>query len=282
MALAFALGAAMAYGLSDFLGGVASRRGSSWAVAVLGAATGAVAALVLALAVPGEPARADLVWGALSGLGTGLGGAFLYRGLSAGRMGVVGPVSAVGAAALPVGVGVLAGERPSLLVWTGIVVALPGIWLVAREPTDAATTGRATTTATGLVDGLLAGAGFGLLFAAMGQVPDGAGYWPVLVSQLVGVLAVVGLASAMRTRWRPTQGVELAGGLAAGVLSSAAIVGFLLATQRGLLAVSAVLASLYPAATVLLASVVLKEPIHRPQALGLALCVVTVLCVALG
>lgn len=280
MALALALGAALAYGLSDFIGGVASRRGSSWAVAVLGASTGAVAAFGLALVLPGDPTGGHLLWGALSGVGNGLGGAFLYRGLSAGRMGVVGPVSAVGAAALPVVVGVLTGERPSLLAWTGILVALPGIWLVAREPS--AEVGSGTTTAAGLVDGLLAGAGFGLLFAAMGQVPDGAGYWPVVLSQVVGVLAIVGFAAALGHRWRPGLRSEVVGGVSAGLLSSAAIVGFLLATQRGLLAVSAVLASLYPAATVVLASVVLREPVHRPQALGLALCVVTVVCVALG
>ena len=111
-----------------------------------------------------------------------LGGAFLYRGLAAGRMGVVAPVSAVGAAILPVAVGVTTGERPELLVWLGIAAAVPGIWLVSREP------GGDGSLAAGLVDGVLAALGFGLLFAAIGQVPDGAGYWPLALAQVTSLL----------------------------------------------------------------------------------------------
>ncbi len=279
MGVLLALGAAVAYGVSDFVGGIASRRTSAWPVALLGSATGAAGALVLTLVLPGEAGRLDLTWGALAGVGNGLGGAFLYRGLALGRMGVVGPVSAVGAAAVPVVVGVLGGERPAVLVWAGIVLALPAIWLVAREP--AAEDGLAVT-ADGLLEGVLAGAGFGLLFAAMGQVPDSAGYAPVLVSQVVGVGSIVVLAVVMGGSWVPRHRTEVWGGVGSGLLSVAAVTGFLLATQQGLLAVSAVLASLYPAATVLLASLLLREPIHRGQAVGLALCAGSVVCVALG
>ncbi len=135
----------------------------------------------LALATRARPTGADLGWGALAGIGSGLGGAFLYRGLAAGRMGVVAPISAVGAAILPVVVGVGTGERPELLVWLGIAAAVPGIWLVSREP------GGDGSLAAGLVDGVLAGVGFGLLFAAIGQVPESAGYWPLAVAQAVGM-----------------------------------------------------------------------------------------------
>ncbi len=279
MAILLALGAAVSYGISDFVAGVASRRTSAWPVAVLSASTGALAALVLTFWVPGEPGTADLLWGALAGIGSGTGASFLYRGLALGRMGVVGPVSAVGAAGLPVLVGLLGGERPTLLVWTGITLALPAIWLVAREPRAG---GASAGVADGLVDGLLAGAGFGLLFAALGQVPEDAGYGPVLLSQLVGVGAVIGLATAMRQAWVPRHRSQVVGGVGSGILSVAAVTGFLLATQQGLLAVSAVLASLYPAVTVLLARALLREHIHRVQGAGLALCAVSVVCVALG
>ncbi len=134
MAVLIALVAAMTYGLSDFIGGVASRRTSAWPVAAVSAATALLASVAVALVLPGDPTTADLTWGALGGIGNGAGAGFLYRGLASGRMGVVGPVSAVGAAALPVVVGVLSGERPAALVWAGIVVAAPAIWLVAREP----------------------------------------------------------------------------------------------------------------------------------------------------
>lgn len=278
-AVLLALGAAVSFGFSDFIGGVASRRTSAWPIAFLGSVTAALGALALTLALPGDPGVTHLLWGALAGIGSGLGGAFLYRGLALGRMGVVGPVSAVGAASLPVVVGVLTGERPSLLVWVGIALALPAIWLVAREPVAP---GRPGAVADGLVEGVLAGLGFGLLFAALGQIPNGSGYGPLLVSQVISVVAIVGLATAMGGRWVPRHPTEFLGGLGAGALAVTAVTGFLVATQRGLLAVSAVLTSLYPAVTVLLASLLLREHIHRVQSVGLGLCAASVVCVALG
>lgn len=275
MALVLSLIAALAYGLSDFVGGLAARRTTAWPVAFVSTAAALAGALVLAVAVPGEPTGADLGWGALAGVGTGLGGAFLYRGLAAGRMGVVAPVSAVGAALLPVAVGVLAGERPPLLVWLGIAAAVPGIWLVSREP------GAAGDMAAGLLDGALAGVGFGLLFAAMGQVPDGAGFWPLAAGQAVGTVSIALTASLLGARWVPDHRSQ-AWGIVAGLLGTGAVVAFLLATQRGLLTVASVLTSLYPAVTVLLAAALLREHVHRAQALGLALCALAVGLVAAG
>lgn len=275
MGVVLALTAAVAYGLSDFVGGIAARRTSAWPVAFMGSVGALLVTALIALGLPGEPTTTDLGWGALAGIGSGLGGSFLYRGLAAGRMGVVAPVSAVGAAVVPVAVGVATGERPELLVWFGIAAAVPGIWLVSREPGEA-------NLAAGLVDGVLAGVGFGLLFAAIGQVPDGAGYWPLALAQVTGVVAVIGAATALRAPWRPRARSEVTGGLLAGSLASGAALCFLLATQSGLLTVAAVLTSLYPAFTILLAATVLREPIHRGQALGLAFCGLSVVLVAAG
>ncbi len=202
-------------------------------------------------------------------------------------MSVVAPVSAVGAAVVPVLVGALGGERPSLLVWLGIVAALPGIWLVASVPEDdlarldeeAPSSGLAV--ADGLVDGVLAGLGFGVLFAALGQVPDSAGLWPLTLTQLVSVPVVVLLALALRAAWVP-RGRTVRWALLAGPLGAAATGAFLLASQRGYLSVAGVLASLYPATTVLLAALLLRERIHRAQGLGLGLCAAAVALVAGG
>ncbi len=103
---------------------------------MLACAGAGLGTLVLALVVDGNPSGADIAWGLLAGVGSGIGTAFLYRGFAKGRMGVVAPVSAVGAALLPAAIGVLTGERPSAIVWVGMVAALPGIWLVSREPPD--------------------------------------------------------------------------------------------------------------------------------------------------
>jgi len=250
-----------------------------WPVAMLACARAGLGPLVLALVVDGSPTGEDIAWGLLAGVGSGIGTAFLYRGFAKGRMGVVAPVSAVGAALLPAAIAVLTGERPSTIVWVGMVAALPGIWLVSREPPSHPEAGAGR--AAGFLDGILAGAGFGVLFAALGQVPEGAGYWPVMGAQVVSLLAVVVAALLLGEDPRPHQ----AGawwGLAAGLLATVAVVGFLLARHEGLLSVAAVLTSLYPAFTVLLATLLLGERLHRSQTVGLALCAISVACVAAG
>jgi drug/metabolite transporter (DMT)-like permease len=211
-------------------------------------------------------------------VGRGAATAVLYRGFARGRMGVVAPVSAVGAAMLPAVLGVATGERPAAIAWVGILVALPGIWLVSREPTPV---DAVTGTAEGLVDGVLAGLGFGLLFAALGQVPEESGFWPVMGTQVVSLLAVAVSAVALGGDPVPRRRADWSG-LTAGFLATLAVVGFMLARQQGLLSIAAVLTSLYPAATVLLATVLLHERLHRPQSVGLALCAASVVCVALG
>src|SRR3954467_2552085 len=156
MAVLLALCSALAYGLSDFVGGILSRRTSAWSVAVVGQSSSAVCTSLVALLVAGDPAPASFGWGVVAGVGGGMGTGFLYRGFASGRMGVVAPVSAVGAALLPAAIAVLTGERPSMIGWIGMAAALPGFWLVSREPAAAdADEGRAA----GFLDGILAGAG---------------------------------------------------------------------------------------------------------------------------
>jgi drug/metabolite transporter (DMT)-like permease len=290
MAVLLALVSALAYGLSDFLGGILSRRTSAWAVAVVAQLSSAVCTALLALAVPGDPVGADFGWAALAAVGSGAGAGFLYRGFATGRMGVVAPISAVGAALVPALVGAATGERPAPLVWAGMVAALPAIWLVSRTPGDrlagddragdggSSERGRS---AAGVVDGVLAGLGFGLLFAALGQVPDSAGWWPLALCQALSVLAVVAVATALRGDWWPRgRTVRLA--VFAGPLGATATGAFLLASQQGYLAVAGVLASLYPASTVLLAAMLLHEKVHRAQGVGLGLCALAVVLVAGG
>lgn len=274
-AVLLALGAALSYGLSDFLGGTFSKRATPWSVAAVAGLVAAAFTSLLALVDPASPTGADLAWGAAAGVGNGFGSAFLYRGLAAGRMGVVAPVSGVTTAVLPVVVGVVSGERPTPLAWLGVALALPAIWLVAREPSGL------PTSASGILDGVLAGLGFGTLFVLLAQVPASAGLLPLTMNQLVGVVVIAVVAVALRQPWVPRHTAAW-GGACSGVLAGLATLGFLLATHHGLLAITAVLTSLYPAGTVLLAALVLGEHIHRAQLVGLGLCGVTVVCVALG
>jgi drug/metabolite transporter (DMT)-like permease len=278
IAIILALSGAAAYGVSDFFGGIVGRRATPWAVAAAGGLGGALASVALTALDPGHPAAIELAWGAVAGIGNGIGTAFLYRGLSSGRMGVVAPVSGVLAAIVPIAVAVATGERPGPLVWLGIVSAVPAIWLVAQEPMS--DSGHPATTASGTRDGILAGLGFGGLFACLGQVADGAGFSPLVLNQLVGVLVVALAATALRTTWVPRGPAW--GGILAGLLGGVATAAFVLAAQRGLLSVSAVLTSLYPAFTIMLAALVLHERVHRIQAWGMALCGAAVVLVALG
>jgi len=274
ISLALSLVAAFCYGLSDFVGGVASRRTTAWPVAFLSAVGAAVATLLAAAMFTGHPTTSDLIWGALAGVGSGLGGAFLYRGLSSGRMGVVAPISAVGAALIPLPVALLLGERPTWLAWVGIALALPGIWLVSREPGARATTA-------GVVDGVLAGLGFGFLFACAGQIGSEAGLLPIALTQVVGALSIVVTATWLNQVWLPRRRPDL-WGLLAGALAAGAMISFLFATHHGYLSIAAVVTSLYPAATIGLAAVFLRERFTPGHALGMVLCLVAVILVGLA
>jgi len=276
MTVLLALVAAFFYGLSDFLGGVFSRRTSVWAVGLLACVGATIGSALIATFGSGDPSGSDFAWALFAGIGSGSGTAFLYRGLAAGRMGVVAPVSAVGAVLVPLVAGVATGERPELVGWLGIALALPGIWLVSREDGQASSAG-----SSGLVDGVLAGLGFGLLFAALGQVPDSAGYWPLVGTQAVSVLSLTAIALAVGANPLPRVRADL-GGLLAGALASLAVLFFLLATSHGLLSIAAVITSLYPAFTVLFAITALREHVHRAQSVGLAFCAASVVLVSLA
>ncbi|GAB3269443.1 EamA family transporter [Microbacterium lacusdiani] len=278
-AILLALASAAAYGLSDFLGGVLSKRDSPWTIALWGQIGALLAAGAAALAIGGAPAPVDLAWAALAGTGSALGTAFLYRGLAAGRMSVVAPISAVVSAAVPVVAGVAAGERPAPLVWGGIAVGLVAIWLVARVPPAHAAS--RTGTAASIRDGVLAGLGFGTAFAAIGQFREEAGLWPNALAMLVAVVVLAAGVLLVRAGIAlPPRRAGLA--LLPGVLGATALTFFLFATQHGLLTVVSVISALYPAATVILAALVLRERIHRGQAVGLAACAVAVALVAAG
>jgi uncharacterized membrane protein len=282
VAILLALYSALAYGLSDFVGGLVSRQVSAWPVAVVGQLSATVCTVAAAFSVSGAASSADLLWALLAGLGSGVGTGFLYRGFSAGRMSVVAPVSAVGAALVPVAAGALGGERPSLVVWTGIALALPGIWLVSSEAGELppGSVPRASL-AEGLLDGVLAGLGFGVLFAALGQVPQQAGLWPLALSQAVSLPVLVVLAVGLGAAWVPRRR-RAWWALLAGPLGASATLAFMMAAQHGFLTVAGVLSSLYPAATVLLAALILKERVHRAQGVGLGLCLVAIGLVAGG
>lgn len=271
--IVLALISAAAYGVSDFLGGIFAKRSSPWPTAVVGQTSSAVSVFFLALFLTGAPSTSDWWWAAAAGFGGGFGAAFLYRGLSSGRMAVVAPISAIGSALLPVGIGIAFGDRPGLVALVGIVVAFPAIYLISKVAEKGGESG-------GVVDGVLAGLGFGSLWALLGQVDAEAGMMPLVVLQVTAVLGVILTATVLRESWVPRT-KEALWPIAMGPLGAIATGAFLYATHEGLLSIVSVIASLYPATTVLLAAIVLRERIHRAQGVGLLLAAIAVSLVAM-
>jgi drug/metabolite transporter (DMT)-like permease len=276
VAVVLALIGAVSFGASDFIGGLMTRRAGTWAVVAVAELAAELCLLVVIPFLPGSPSVRGLAWGALAGVGTTIGALSLYRGLAQARMNVVAPLSGVIAAALPVAFGLLTGDRPSASALVGIGVAFAAIVLVSASaaPQDSARP-------SGVIEGVGAGIGFALFFVALHQAGSGTGVWPVLWSQLASIIAVVGIALIRRYPVVPRSG-DLPGIAAAGVLGITATVLYLYAIERGLLSVVVVLISLYPAATVILAAVLLHERSTRVQVLGMFCAVVAVALIANG
>lgn len=188
-----------------------------------------------------------------------------YRALATGVMSVVAPTTAVTSAALPVVFGLAAGERPRAWALVGVALALGSVLLVSQDKSGG---GRGSLAS--VLVALAAGAGFGGFFILLSMAPHESGLWPLVGARLSSVSMVALLALLTRRALRPGPG-SLHIIVAAGVLDMAANVLYLLAQQDGLLSLVAVLVSLYPASTLLLANRVLGERL-RPVQLGGVLC----------
>jgi drug/metabolite transporter (DMT)-like permease len=265
MGPSLALLSAICFGVADYLGGLGGRRSDARLVPVAIQAAALIATGAAVLVCPGAgPTAHTLLWGAVGGAGSGLGNAAIYRGLAYGRMSVVAPLSAVTAAVVPAIAGIASGEQLSTIAWIGLGLALPAILLTSW-------TGGAVRVGTRDAGyGLAAGAGFGLLFIALKHAGTDHGAWPLVVSQLTSLVIVTAIAAprdlhAPRRVWR----LVVRWGTPAGALIAAANLLFLSATGRGQLTVTAVLASLYPAVTVLLATIHLGEELRSLQVAGL-------------
>ncbi|HYC81475.1 MAG TPA: EamA family transporter [Solirubrobacterales bacterium] len=281
VAVALALASALSYGLSDFVGGILSKDRSVWSVATASGVTIAAGTGVIALLAPGDPSAADFAWGAAAGLGGALGIVFLYRGLSRGRMGVVAPISGTGAALVPVVVGIAGGEQPSVLVWVGIVLAFPAIYMIPQADGSPQNPSGGPPPPSAAADGVVAGLGFGVEFAMIGQIGEDAGFLPLTLMQ-VAIVAAIALSAIALRQPLLLRGPGKLPVFAFGLLGMAATVCFQLATRQGLLTVVAVIASLYPASTVAMAAIFLGERIGRLQVLGLAFAAAAVVLITVG
>jgi drug/metabolite transporter (DMT)-like permease len=272
MAILLALAAAVLYGTADFVGGVGSRQASALAFLAVSSPVGAVVMLAAALAAGGPVMAGSLGWGLAAGAASGAGVIMFFAGLAAGPVSVVAPLSALGAALLPVGVAVAEGERLGATVLAGAGLCLAAVTLVSLEGRPAGSpAGRRPVT--GVACGIAAGVAFGLYFLFIKNVASAGGLWPLALSRCAAS-AIVLTAAAWRRRLPVLLG---AGGrwaglaLAAGAGDVAASLMYVLAVRSGPFALAVVTTALYPAVTVLLARLVLGEQMRAVQRAGLAL-----------
>jgi uncharacterized membrane protein len=293
-----ALAAAVLYGTADFLGGVASRRASVFAVLALTVPAGAVVMLLVALLgqVPaiggllghgglGSPASVGdwsaVGWAAASGVCGAAGLVAFYAGFATAPISVVAPVAALFSALLPVGVAIAGGERPAATVIAGGLICLVAVVLVSAQPADHSGGRRLVTSGRlrALGYGAAAGAGFGLFFIFLKNAGQSGVLWPVAISRSAGTVVAFGIALATRTRLTWGRGGITGIALISGAIDAAANVCYVLATRAGLFGLAVVITSLYPGMTVLLARVLLGERMRWLQRAGLLLAAVGVVLV---
>jgi len=259
MLIILALGAALLYGSADFLGGAATRRAALLGVLLTSALAAIAVQLPAALLAGGPPRASGIEWGLAAGAAGGIGLMFFYAGLAAGPMSVVSPVAALVSTVLPVGVAVAQGERFGPAVYVGVLICLTATILVSSGAKGSPAHGEHSWRyrARGVALGLASGAAFGLFFLFIKNGGETGALWPALAG-------------------RPL----FAAALGAGALDAAANVMYVLATRAGLFGPAVVLTSLYPAVTVVLARLALRERMHRTQQAGLLLAAVGIALIA--
>lgn len=266
MVVLFALLAAGSYGISDFLGGYASRSAKALTVLLYNYPIGAVLMAGLLPLFPGSISSSTLLWSMLGGVCGMAGVGLMYSAMAVAPINIVSPVTGVLSAIVPVLVGVAGGERPSLLVWSGMALALVAVVLITHSSDESP---HGPLSRKPILMALGAGIGFGAYFVCLARSDHDSGLWPVVLARLTSSVLILPIAlragAIRRLRGRIAVVVVIAG-----VLDSIANLAFLLASRDGYLSVAGVITALYPAGTVLFAVGLLKEHTGRIQWVGMA------------
>jgi uncharacterized membrane protein len=272
-AVAFGLASAATFGVGDFIGGLTTRRTSVRTVIVISHTIGLLLMVLLAVfSAEAAPLPIDVFWGAAAGIVGQVGLIALYRAMAIGQMGIAAPVTAVLSAALPAVFGMLTQGLPDVPHLVGFALAGAGVWIISR-PDSAA--GRPA----GFGLAILGGCSFGAFFILLAQIHQNAVFWPLAVARLASVAVQLAFAVVSGGFVRPAPRLLPLIALS-GTMDVGGNVFFVLAAQSGRLDVASVLASLYPATTVLLAFWILKERLNRVQRIGVLLALVAVPLIA--
>lgn len=267
------LSAAVTWGAADFSGGVATKSANPFHVVVVAHATGLLFMLALAYAF-GEsvPAWHTLLWGAVGGLVGGVGLAAFYKSLAVGTMGINAPLSAVITALVPLLFSFRTEGLPHAIQMAGFALALVSIWIIASPH-------GAVGKPQGIALAAVAGIGFGGFLLCMKLAGSRSVFWPLVSARAASTLLMTTIVLLSARAWNLRRS-PLGWMLLAGILDSGANALYVAAAQRGRLDVAAVLSSLYPASTVILARFVLKEHLSRLQFFGMIAALVAVVLIA--
>ncbi len=264
LAVTCGLGSAVTWGAGDFSGGFASRKGNLLWVILISQFIGGVILTGMALFISeAMPPVASLIYGALAGIFGNLGLISLYRGLAQGRMGIVAPLSAVLTALVPIGYTALYKGLPSITQAMGFACFMVAVWLLSSAEAGF------RMTRNEFFLSFAAGLGFGLFFIFIDQANDVAIFWPLVGARTASVSLLLFFILIGGKTATPLTGQWILIGIT-GVLDAAGNAFFSMAAHLGRLDISAVLGSLYPAATVILAWFFLKERLRRQQWAGVA------------
>ncbi len=265
-----ALVSAIVWGSGDFSGGYASRRQSQFQVLALAAFSGLVVLIIAALIWhEGFPSPAGMLWAAAAGLSGALGIAAFYRALSIGHNASVAPVAAVIGAAFPVIFSAITEGIPPASKMIGFLLAFAGIWLVSTAPHAVEKVSRQA-----FLLACLSGVGFGGFLTCLGQVDPGKIFTPLVVARSLTLLTGLALVKLNRLPLPSLKANPLA--LLAGLLDAGGNLFYILSRQFTRLDIAAVIASLYPASTAILAALILKEHTSRSQAAGILFCLAAI------
>lgn len=279
-AIALGFASALVWGAADFLGGLKSRQLQLLTVLLISQAAGLVA-VAGAAAVRGEGPPAEVLpWAVSNAISGTVGLAAFYRALAVGAMGVVAPISA-SAAAIPVAVGVIGGERPEVIQLAGIAVAIVGVAVASYEPPGEGERELTARTSSGVGLALVAAVGFGVFFVGLDEGSNHDLLWTLVLSRSASTTMLLVVALAMRPKLGMSRG-DATAVVAIGLLDTGANALFAAATTLGLVSVVSVLGSLYPVTTLVLARVLLGERLHRTQRSGAAAAVVGVALISAG
>ncbi|WP_075233848.1 DMT family transporter [Mycobacterium colombiense] len=274
---AYAQLSAVTYGVSDFVGGVAARRVAALRVMLVAYPIETLILGVMAVFVGGPIHVGAVLWGCLYGIGMAFGMWAFFAALGSGPISVVSPLAAVLNAAVPVAVGMALGERPGQAALVGVVLALGAVMLVSREAPVEGTPYRFTPKVAWLT--VVAGSAMGLNLVFLHQAPHVCKLWPLVFARVAASLVVFAMAKTSDNLVMP-RGRPLKLAVAVAVLDIFANITMLAALHTWLLSLASILISLYPAATVVLAMVVLRERVTRLQGIGMVLAMGSVAMIA--